>query len=82
MVWPRPFRPVSVAWFGFARALGFVVSNALLSVIFFVVVTPVGLVRRLMGRDPLMRRRFGAEDGSVFTGRDRLFGPDDIERPY
>lgn len=82
MVWPRLLRPLSVAWFGLARCLGFVVSNILLSVVFFVVLTPVGLVRRLLGRDPLMRRRFGRNDGSVFHERDDTCGGGDIERPY
>ena len=82
MVWPRLMRPVSVAWFALAKGLGFVVSNALLSVVFFIVLTPVGLVRRLAGRDPLMRRRFGRGDGSVFHERGDTYGKVDIERPY
>jgi hypothetical protein len=34
-----------------AVVLGFVVSNVLLTVFFFIVITPIGLVARLSGKD-------------------------------
>jgi ABC-type uncharacterized transport system permease subunit len=36
--------------------IGFVMSNVLLAVVFYLVLTPVGLVMRLCGRDPLARK--------------------------
>ena len=43
-------------WWRFSHALGWVNSRVLLSVFFFAVLTPVGLVFRLFGRDPLSQR--------------------------
>lgn len=43
-------------WMGMAEAMGFVMTRVILAVIFFLVVTPIGLVRRLFGGDPLGRR--------------------------
>jgi len=43
-------------WMQFAAALGFVNSRILLSAMYFLVFTPMGWIRRLSGRDPLMRR--------------------------
>jgi hypothetical protein len=49
MAWPRAFQPLAGLWFGLSHVLGNVMSKVLLTVVFFVVVTPIGLVRRLMG---------------------------------
>ena len=44
-------------WWKFSLALGRVMATFWLSLLFFVVLTPVSLVWRLIGRDPLARRR-------------------------
>ena len=44
-------------WMAFAAALGYVNSRVLLSLVYYLVVTPVGVVMRLAGHDPLHRRR-------------------------
>ena len=43
-------------WMGMAEALGFVTTRVILGLVFFLFVTPIGLVRRLFGGDPLSRR--------------------------
>lgn len=43
-------------WMSLAEALGFVSTRVILGVVFFLFVTPIGLVRRLFGGDPLGRR--------------------------
>ncbi len=48
----RPHR----AWLAFARVLGRVNSAIFLFLTFFLVLTPLGLVLRLFGRDELRRR--------------------------
>ena len=48
----RPHR----AWLAFARVLGRVNSAIFLFLTFFLVLTPLGLVLRLFGRDELKRR--------------------------
>ena len=47
----------SAAWWRFSRALGYVNSRVLLSILFFLILTPLSLVWRLTGKDPLTRRR-------------------------
>ena len=53
---PAQLRVPSRLWWRFAHALGWVNSRVLLSLFFFLVLTPLGLVFRLMGRDPLSQR--------------------------
>ena len=43
-------------WMGIAAVLGYLNSRILLSVLYYGLFTPVGLVRRLIGRDPMQRR--------------------------
>ena len=53
LVWPRGLRPLLVAINVATAPLALVIHDLVLSLAFFVVVVPVGLVFRLLGRDPL-----------------------------
>jgi len=44
-------------WWKFSRALGHVMARVWLTALFAVILTPVSLVWRAIGRDPLDRRR-------------------------
>ncbi len=48
---PPVLKPLYVAWMAVAFALGFVVSHVILTTFFFLVITPVGLIARLFGKD-------------------------------
>ena len=53
---PVAARAFHVAWMRFAVALGHVNSRILLTLVYYLVVTPYGIVSRLVRRDPLRRR--------------------------
>src|ERR1041385_3607049 len=56
---PKLLKPVYIAWMSLAIVLGFVMSHVILTVFFFLVITPIGLAGRLFGKDFLglaMRR--------------------------
>ena len=53
---PRLLRQVYLAWMAMAFVLGLVVSTVLLTLFFFLVITPVSLVARLFGKDFLSLR--------------------------
>ena len=82
MIVPQVYRPVAVLWLGLSDLLGSVVSKILLSVVFFVVVTPIGILRRLFGKDSLQLRAFKASKESVMLERNHTFIGSDLERPY
>ena len=81
MLVPGLFRPFAIVWWGLAGILAAVGSKALLTVIYLVVVTPVGLLRRLFGADPLRLREWGGS-GSVLVERDKPFTVENQETPY
>jgi hypothetical protein len=57
LVAPRILAPAYRAWMKLAEVLAWINTRIILGVVFYGVVTPIGLVMRLLGRDP-MRRRF------------------------
>ena len=55
-IWPRALKYIYLGWMALAFTLGFVMSNLILTLFFFLVVTPIGLVARLFGKDFLARK--------------------------
>ena len=45
--------PLNKIWFKFGIFLGSIVSPVIMGIIFFLVVTPIGLIMRLLGKDLL-----------------------------
>jgi hypothetical protein len=82
MVAPQVYRPVAVIWFGISHLLGSITSKIVLSIAFFLVVVPVGVLRRIFGKDSLRLRAFKAGTESVMQIRDRTFTGEDIKKPY
>jgi hypothetical protein len=50
---PAALRPVYRVWMRIGEALGWLNTRILLTLVFFLVVTPIGLVMRLFGRSPI-----------------------------
>jgi hypothetical protein len=82
MTAPLVFRPLSVVWFGFSHVLGTIMSKLLLTAVFYLIVTPIGVVRRLLGHDSLRLRAFKAADTSVMHERHHVFAPGDLDKPF
>ena len=82
MIVPQLYRPVAFVWFGLSRVLGAISSRVLLSIAFFIVVVPIGLLRRLLGKDSLKLKAFKQDRGSVMSERNHRFVAADIDRPY
>jgi hypothetical protein len=80
---PRAALAIRKAWMAFARGLGWINSQALLTVVFFAVLTPLALVRRAFGGDRLRRRwRAGGAASFWISRADAPQGPDRLETPY
>ncbi len=58
---PRATVPLHNAWMRFAAVLGWINSRLLLSLMYYGVMTPLGFMLRIAGRDPMNRRRRQAE---------------------
>lgn len=59
-------KPLYLGWMYAAYPIGWTISHVLLGITYYLVLTPIGLVIRLLGRDPL-ERRFEADRGSYWS---------------
>lgn len=56
VIWPRALKYVYISWMALAFALGFVMSNVILTLFFFLFVTPIALLARLFQKDFLAQK--------------------------
>lgn len=63
---PAVLAPVYRAWMGLAKVLSRITTPIFLGVMYFVIFTPVGLVKRALGKNELVRK---PEGGSYFLKR-------------
>ncbi len=70
---PAALRPLNRAWFLFGLALNKVVNPLVMGLLFYITITPMALVMRLLGKDPL-NRRFDSQAKSYWIER-RPAGP-------
>jgi fumarate reductase subunit D len=56
IMWPALLRPVYLMWMALALPIGWTVSHLLLAAIYYLVMTPIGLLMRLFHYDPMQRR--------------------------
>jgi hypothetical protein len=61
LIFPQALVFPNKAWMAFAEVLSFVTTRIILAFVFFAIVTPIGVVKRWFGWDPL-HRRAGASD--------------------
>jgi len=73
-VWPRALAPLNLVWFKFGLLLHRIVSPVIMTLLYFVAVTPTGLVMRLFGKN-LLRLRKPAKATSYWIER-RPPGPE------
>jgi ABC-type uncharacterized transport system permease subunit len=68
---PGVRRPMFVGWMYAAHPVGLIVSHLLLGLVYFGVVTPIGLLMRALGHDP-MTRRFDRSASTYWTRREQV----------
>jgi hypothetical protein len=81
LVFPRALVLPNKAWMALAEGLSFVTTRIILAFVFFVVLTPIGVVKRLFGWDPL-HRRAGASDSYWRPYSDRQKDPRHYEKMF
>jgi Na+/proline symporter len=65
---PALARSVYLGWMYAAYPFGWLIGHAMLCAVFFLIVTPLGLLMRAVGRDPL-QRKFDASRASYWKRR-------------
>jgi len=79
---PKLLYPVAVFWFSLGNVLSLIVSPLLLIIVFLIIITPIGIVRRWLGRDSLRLRWHKQNSASMFKERDHMFTASDLKNSF
>ena len=77
---PRALWPLGFVWKVVAEALAAIVPRIFFGLVFVVIILPLGLLRRVLGSDPLMLA--GERYGSAFKKRNHTFSKQDLIMPF
>jgi hypothetical protein len=79
---PRLFYPLAIIWFAIAKILGEINIRILLTLVFLLVVVPVGIWRKWRGKDTLQLHSFKKEKGSVMVIRNHVYTKEDLQHTF
>jgi hypothetical protein len=82
LIKPAVLKPIQKAWMTLATYMGFVSTHIILAITYYVVFTPVGLVMRVLGRDPLRLRHTGENESYWIRREQTEFRPEIYERMF
>ena len=68
IILPVLLKPAYLVWMTFAVILGWVMTRVILSIVFYLILTPIGLITRLLGEDFLALNR--KDSNSYWNYRD------------
>ena len=78
---PKLLAPLAYVWLQIGAALGFVMNRVFFGIVFFLIITPVGLIRRIFTGASL--RTFSRNHGgSAFIKREHQWEAADLSSPY
>ena len=66
---PAVLRPLNLLWFKLGMALAKIMNPIVMGLLFYLTITPIALLMRLIGKDPL-HRRFEPQANSYWVVRD------------
>ncbi len=79
---PRFGRPGYLVWMGIAFVMGNIVSRVVLAIVYYLVLTPIGLVGKLVGRDRLAMGAAARSRDSHWVDLPRDRAADDHDRQF
>lgn len=79
LVAPLSLRPVYRGWMRFGLMLSKVTTPLIMGIVFFVVITPVALILKIVGNDPMARKFDDSESYRVPT---KKAPTENLEKPY
>ena len=65
--------PLNKLWFKFGMLLGAIIAPFVMMLVFFIVVTPIGLIMKLMGKD-LLNKKINKNAKSYWVSRENPMG--------
>lgn len=79
---PAALRPIQRVWMPVARGIAHAITWLFLTIAYYLVITPYGLLMRMTGNDPL-ERKYEPERASYWIQREKKpFDPKNLTRQY
>ena len=69
LIIPISLKPAYLVWMSFAVILGWIMTRVILSSLFYLIITPIGIITRLLGEDFLELKTSNSD--SYWNERDR-----------
>ena len=79
LIAPTTVRPVYRIWMYFGLILSRITTPVILGLVFFLMITPVGLIRRMFGIDPMARK---LDEGKSYRIQSKKAATRNLERPF
>lgn len=80
LVLPMSLRPVYRVWMTIGLCLGWINSRIILSIMFYLIILPTGLIMRLFGNDPMARTR--NREQKSYRVKSDIPDKKHVEKPY
>ncbi|HLO51114.1 MAG TPA: SxtJ family membrane protein [Kamptonema sp.] len=77
---PRTLNPVYHAWMRFGLILNAIETPIVLGIVFYLIVMPMGMIKRLFGEDPMQRKLEG--DRETYRVPSKVRTTVSMERPF
>lgn len=77
---PAWLRPLYTVWMKFGEVVGFINTRIIMGILFFCVMTPLGWLMRLFGKD-LLRQKLSPEQPS-YRVPSQHYSKEHMEKPY
>jgi len=62
--------PLNKMWFKFGKLLGSIVAPIVMGIIFFLVITPTGIIMKILGKD-LLKKKYNSKIKSYWINREK-----------
>ena len=79
LVAPLALKPVYKSWMRFGLLLSRITTPIIMGLVFYLIITPIGLIRRMFATDSIARK-FNDEDS--YRIRSKKAPPKNMERPF
>ncbi|MDP3832044.1 MAG: SxtJ family membrane protein, partial [Ignavibacteriaceae bacterium] len=82
LIFPILLKPLNFIWMSFAVVLGFFMTRIILGILFYIIITPIGLIAKLFGKD-FIDKRISKEKVSYWNYREQKeFSKEIYERQF
>ena len=82
VVIPVILKPIYWMWMIFATILGWIMTRVILSILFYVIITPIGLISRLFGKQ-FLELKWNEKNSTYWNYRSgNVFGKEKYEKQF